>query len=208
MDIPKDVYQGAGVLMSYEDDIILGIRLDKDGKETGEIEYIGGWKEDGEIPSQTAFNELVEESGQVILDADWHDRATALYTFVQMWIWCFHVPLTDQEYAHVVQAHKELKKWDPHTTRSFKDITGRDEPARKGIAGFVSVPKKTFVNLVTEFHRMPPTKNRMTDAKKFGQDNRLLVKAVDGVSMPSTYALRGFNAVIFETHSEKIKEIF
>lgn len=203
-------YEGAGFLLSYKENILLGQRIKKAedlAKDpTPEIEYFGGKidQEDKNDPYATAFNELVEEVGIPILDAFWKQRVVPVHIFQpfsKKWIWCFRLELTDQEYARFVAANDALKHWPVDETKNFAPITGRTTSVRKSITTFVSVPLQTFRAYIAKFTAtVQKSKNRLTDAKEYRSKETLHAVQLSDSNAKLDIALRAFNIVIFEEH--------
>src|SRR5271163_349108 len=104
-------YEGAGFLMYYEDNFVLGTRIKKPEDLVKdpilEIEYMRGKidPEDNNDPLKTAYNELVEEIGVDILEKDWNTRITPIQTFQSIskkYIWCCLLKLSKKEYSNLV----------------------------------------------------------------------------------------------------------
>ena len=197
-------YEGAGFLLKHGGRFILGVRVKKpdDTDKTPEVEYAGGKVDlaDGNRPAKTAENELIEELGTRILDADWEQRAVIRHTyqpFTKKWIWCFELELRNTELQRVIDADSVLRLWNPAETRDFTVLTGRSEPSRKALAEIVSASVRDFTQLLGEFHAIPASANRMSDAKKF--TGKLPVVNLDGTGQRE-YRIRAFNMVIFEEH--------
>lgn len=204
-------YEGAGFLLSYKGNIILGVRQKKPedwAKDpVDEVEYMGGKPEaaDNNDPHLTAQNELTEEVGAPILSANWADRARIVHIFQpfsKKWIWCFRLELQDQEYQRLLEAAKELdtRTWDV----SFQGWTGRANPVRRALKTIVTTPVQSLTDYIRVFSQWPATENRMKDAKDFRA--ALQIQVMDTItSKPSAFPLRGFNAVLWEA---KVNELF
>jgi len=179
-------YEGAGFLMYYEDNFVLGTRIKKPEDLVKdpilEIEYMGGKidPEDNNDPLKTAYNELVEEIGVDILEKDWNTRITPIQTFQSIskkYIWCCLLKLSKKEYSNLVAADLAHDKWLVAEKRDLKNITGRSELVRKAISAFVIVDKQELVNYISNFSKVPVSDNRMADAKKYRNNSQIMLKA-------------------------------
>lgn len=198
-------YEGAGFLLSHKGQVLLGRRIKKEEDlkkdPTPEVEYFGGKidEEDKNDPYATAFNELVEETGQYILDDDWKQRTSIIHIFQpfsKKWIWCFRLELNEREYSKFVEANKLLVHWNVSEMRTF---VGRSTPARKSILSFVSVSEADFKAYVQRFtDTVPKSKNRLNDAKEYRLTNTLKATSLSDPNDTNQIALRAFNIVIFE----------
>lgn len=199
-------YEGAGCLLVYNDRIVVGKRIKttealvKDPTE--EVEYMGGKVEGDETPQQTAYNELVEELGVVVLKQDWLERATVKHIwqpFSKKWIWCFVVKLVNEEFAQLCKAASELSAWPADEKRNFEKFAGRKEEVRKAIDSLWTVGLDDFRAYLNGFTKnQPATDNRMKDAKKYRDTAALPCTAlVDGLT-EKAFPLRAFNTVLFE----------
>lgn len=206
-------YEGAGFLLSYQGNLILGSRIKKEkdlvADPTPELEYMGGKVEvaDFNDPYRTAHSELIEELGQDILEAGWRDRAQVIHIyqpFSKHWIWCFRLELTPTEHQRLLEAATNLAAWDKSETRNFSAVTGRSVATRKALEVIVQVDRAELVSYIERFHASPASENRMKDAKAFRAQAQLqghsVIDAQQIVAMP----LRAFNAVMFENHISKI----
>jgi 8-oxo-dGTP pyrophosphatase MutT (NUDIX family) len=200
-------YEGAGFLLKFASQYVLGIRIRKpdDKDQTPEVEYIGGKVEaaDNNNPAITARNELLEELGYDILDADWLNRVRVLRTFQpfsKKWIWCFELELSCNELFKLMRADHELRYggWDPSEECDFRPLTGRTSVSRKALAGLVVASALDFHNIIREFSTtIPNSGNRMRDAKN--TKLQLYTTHFNGTHQES-YRIRAFNMVIFEEH--------
>ena len=211
-------YEGAGFLLSFKDQAILGKRIKKEkdllSDPTAELEYMGGRIEevaDKNAPSNTAHAELIEELGADILDADWKDRAKIIHIFQpfsKKSIWCFRLELNQAEYDRLIVAAQNLATWPVTETRDFSKLTGRSEPARKALARLALVPLANLANYVESFANFPTQNggNRMKDAKDFRVGHRLSGVDLLDTDIKVEHALRGFNTLMFVNHiSELLK---
>ena len=202
-------------MLTYKGNFVLAARIkkEKDRKSdpVEEVEYMGGKPEGDETPYTTAYNELIEESGGSFLDTDWKLRATELHTFQpfsKKWIWCFLLELSDQEYSRLTKLDTELDSWDFDNPRDFYKLTGRKEPAVKGISGILQTKHENVLKYLLEFTKFPKTKNRMKDAKSYGTDptTKLFECSRLFSSDKVIRRVRGFNLVILEQHMEAIEK--
>jgi hypothetical protein len=204
-------YEGAGFLMYHEKEFVLGIRVKKPQDvikdPTVEVEYMGGKleKEDDNNPLKTAYNELVEEVGNDILDPDWKTRVVPIHTFQKFskkWIWCCLLRLTKKEYDNILAADKIHHEWKNAETRDLSKITGRSAPVRKAISSFVTVDAKDLLQYIENFSKVVVTEDRMKDAKTYRENKLKITRMSSGeiLELP----LRAFNTVIFEEHVKKI----
>lgn len=206
-------YEGAGFLLHYNENFVMGVRIKKAGDlvkdPITEVEYMGGKPEptDNNDPLQTAYNELVEEVGTVILEADWKSRITPLHTFQpfsKKWIWCILLKLTKAEYANLMITDMSTDSWPISETRDFSALTGRPEYVRKAISAFVQVSSVRMLSYVSQFRDLPGTDNRMKDAKLFQTSRDPLHLTRLSTGQVYELPLRAFNLVIMEKHAETI----
>jgi len=216
-NVDKSVYEGAGFLLTHQGKFVLSARHKKAGDAAKdpieEVEHFGGKpeNEDQGDPYRTGSAELIEEAGGEFLDADWRDRVTVLHIFQpfsQKWIWCFLLELNDAELAKLKELDSALDDWELGTTRSFKDLTGREEEARKAIDGIATADGSDVIKYIQDFKNfsIPDQKNRMKEAKVYGKDETLLFNCPRLSNGEEVYRrrLRGFNLVIFEEHLDTI----
>jgi hypothetical protein len=208
-------YEGAGFLMHHEGKFILGIRIKKPEDvvkdPTVEVEYMGGKpeKEDTNDPLTTAFNELAEEVGRNVLDADWRQRTVPIHTFQKFskkWIWCTLLRLTRTEYNRLLVADYEHDNWNVSETRDLSSVTGRTTPARKAVSRFVELEASDLTTYIQNFSEVSASNNRMNDAKTFRNTSPPLKVTSLFSRTTSSHPLRAFNTVIFEEHVRTIQE--
>jgi len=208
-------YEGAGFLLRFEGNIILGLRRKKPSDfskdPTPELEYMGGKIEHGDKndPLLTAYNELVEELGAIVLDTNWRERVSPLciyQPFTQMWIWCCLIDLNATEFARVTTAANGLEtdKWD--RDQPYASWTGRATvPVRRSLEAVFLCPVESITAFISGFKTVPASKNRLTDAKTYRNQAKLqCTNIVTGVK--AEYPLRAFNTVIWENHMERITQ--
>ena len=208
-------YEGAGFLLRYQNDFILGIRIKKPedaAKDpTIELEYMGGKpdKEDLDNPLTTAYAELVEEIGAPVLDDDWQSRLVPIHTFQKFskkWIQCELLDLTETEYKRIVAADSLHDQWDVKDTRDLSAITGRATPVRKAISAFVRVSAADLTRYIADFALVLNSGNRMTDAKQYRNTAKALPATRLSTGAVSAHPMRAFNTVIFEEHVATIQK--
>jgi hypothetical protein len=208
-------YEGAGFLLRYQNDFILGIRIKKPedvAKDpTIEIEYMGGKpdQEDLNNPLKTAYAELVEEIGTSVLDPDWESRRVPIHTFQKFskkWIHCELLDLNATEYNRIVAADLVHDQWDVKDTRDLSAITGRATPVRKAISAFVRVSAADLTRYIADFALVPNSGNRMTDAKEYRNSAKPITATRLSTGDTSAHPMRAFNTVIFEEHVAVIQK--
>lgn len=195
-------YEGAGFLLTYKGDVILGQRIGKETqKPTGEYEYMGGKPdpEDNNSPYLTANAELVEEVGGTFLRPGWSDRAELIHIFQpvsQKWIWCFKLELDADEFRNLRQLAIELDSWPIDETRDLSMLTCRKTPVRKALDGFCKFPMNELIENSKKFSELTyAPKETMKIAKQFSADNHL--HGVDMVTdEPVSGPLRAFNYLV------------
>lgn len=207
-DIP---FNGAGVLLVYEDQFIIGLRLKSPSvlakDPTEELDFMGGRKEDAdqEDPHVTAERELAEECGRKILEIDWRKRSTKLW-FQGNYVtgtWCFLVTLTKNEYDNLVAADLEHDNWKDNEPRI---PSGMVKPVKKEISGFVKVPIVDLLNYVKKFTAtVKSSGNREFDAKGFRVNNKLKAIRI-GTGQVYERALRAFNTALVEEHYDLVTQ--
>lgn len=207
-------YEGAGFILGYQGNIILGVRLKKPedlAKDpTIEVEYMGGKPEpeDDNNPLQTAHAELIEEVGGIILKDDWLSRIYTIHIFQpfsKKWIWCNLYNLDTTEYSRLERYAGELDsdKWN----KSFKSLTGREGSVRRSLRSIVSTPLHSLTDYISEFSEVASSGNRMKDAKTFRYIHDIPVTDIL-TGKTNHFPLRAFNTVLFESHVDKIVEFF
>lgn len=204
-------YEGAGFILKYKDNIVLGLRIKKPADfakdPTQEVEYMGGKpdKEDGDDPLQTAYAELVEELGGTILDSNWRQHVNPIHIFQpfsKKWIWCLLYQLNDAEFVALKQVAAQLNdtnKWG----KSFSHWTGRATPVSRAIESIYLCPLSEVSRYMSGFKKVLSSDNRLNDAKKYREQDKLAATHLltgENASFP----LRAFNAVMWEQHVEKI----
>lgn len=197
--------------------IVLGLRRKKAADAakdpTPELEYMGGKVEDADLndPLRTAYAELAEELGALVLDADtWRQRVKPLHIFQpfsKKWIWCLLYDLNDAEFARVREAARDIAlgsyKWD--VEQPYASWTGRPlTPIRKSLDGIFLCSATSMNAYITGFTRnVPASKNRLTDAKAYREQAKLRavnIATSDVIELP----LCAFNTVLWEQHVERI----
>jgi 8-oxo-dGTP pyrophosphatase MutT (NUDIX family) len=203
-EVDKNIFEGAGFLLSYKSNVILGARIKKQGDidPIEEVEYMGGKPEGQETPYQTAHNELIEECGGDPLDKDWENRCKVLHTFQpfsKKWIWCICLDLNDEEFKRITILDKNLDSWPIDELRMFPN---RSEPVRKALQALIMASKDDVIRYLSGFFEFPASQNRMKDAKSYGTREDILFTCYRLNDNDVTYRrrLRGFNLVIFENH--------
>jgi len=206
-------YEGGGFLLTYKGNVILGNRIKKPEDLAKdpilEVEYFGGKPEpeDENDPLRTAYNELVEEVGQNILNTTWRNHIVPIHIFQpfsKKWIWCSMLEVTDDEYQRLIEADRALDSWNVDEKRDFSKLTGRKTLVRKAIAKLVSAPTSELCEYITQFSTVPKSKNRLADAKAY-RDKTFKVSRISDTKDTMQFPLRAFNTVIFEDHVETIK---
>jgi len=204
-------YEGAGFILQYQKNIILGLRCKKPADfakdPTQELEYMGGKpeKEDGNNPLKTAHNELMEEIGWNILDSDWHTRVRPIHIFQpfsKKWIWCCLLTINDNEFANLKRAAAGLDDtliWG----NSFQRWTGRPGKVERAIESIYQCPVSEVTRYMNGFKQVPNSGNRMTDAKKYREADKLKVTHLLS-GEEHAFPLRAFNTVMWEEHVDKI----
>ena len=171
-------------------------------------------EEDNNDPLTTAYNELVEEVGDVILNDTWRERVTSIKTFQdasQKWIWCNLLELTTDEYQKLKLFDSVHDQWENSKERDFTSITNRSELSRKAVLGLVEVDSKDIVKYIREFSYIPSPSNSMSFcdrskvAKDYRKGNVLYAHRLFNHQDEYQLSLRAFNTVIFEQHFETIK---
>ncbi len=216
----KNIFEGAGFLLSYKSNFVLAARIKKQGDvdPIEEVEYMGGKPEGAETPHETAYNELVEECGGEFLDADWPTRCTELHTFQpfsKKWIWCFQLELTDAEFERLIDLDAKLDSWSVDKTCDFSAITkrapaeGEEAGTRKAVQGLLVASKRDVVKYLLDFCNIPASANRMKDAKAYGTREDILFTCSRIIRSDVHYRrrLRGFNLVMFETHKDYLQKM-
>ena len=203
-------FEGAGFTFIYKDSVILVTRLKKqkdlEKDSTKEVEYVGGKVEADEEPYDTAFAELVEELGGNPLEDDWPERAIPISTwqpFSKKWIWNYVLILNDAEFENLKNLDIALDHWGADEMKDFREITDRTETSRKAVEAVCAVNKYDFLDYVAHFSVYGDRKNRMKDAKAYGNDENTKLFTVTRISnADETHSrrLRGFNLVIIEQH--------
>jgi hypothetical protein len=209
-------YEGAGFLLRYNGAPVLGLRRKKEADKakdaTLELEYMGGKVEEADQndPFRTAYNELAEELGALVLDPDtWRSRAVPLHIFQpfsQKWIWCFLYDLNVEEWKRLRIAAADLKgatdKWD--RAEPYASWTGRAPvPVRQSLDGIYLCDPASMRAYMAGFAAMPASKNRMADAKAYRESAKLsATHLVNGTKVE--IPLRAFNTVMWEAHAERI----
>jgi len=206
-------YEGGGFLITHRGNVILGNRIKKPEDLAKdpilEVEYFGGKPEleDENDPLQTAYNEFIEEVGQIILNTTWRNRIIPIHIFQpfsKKWIWCSMLEVTDDEYQRLIEADRVLDSWNADVKRDFSKWTGRKEPVRKAIAKLVSVPTTELCAYIEQFTTVPKSKNRLADAKAY-REKTFNVSRISDTNDKMQFPLRAFNIVIFEDHVQTIK---
>lgn len=203
-------YEGAGFLLTYMGNVILGQRIGKETqKPTGEYEYMGGKPdpEDHNSPYLTANAELVEEVGGTFLRPGWSDRAELIHIFQpvsQKWIWCFKLELDADEFRSLRQLAIELDSWPIDETRDLSTLTNRKTPVRKALEGFGQFPIDELIGNAEKFSKLTYwlKDKSMKIAKQFSADNHL--HGIDIITGdPVSGPLRAFNYLVL---TEKLTE--
>jgi hypothetical protein len=193
---------------------VLGLRHKKPADfakdPTQEVEYMGGKpeKEDGNDPLQTAYAELVEELGSPILASNWRERVCPIHVFQpfsKKWIWCCLLTLTHIEFAALKNAAIQLNNEEKWEDQSFQQWTGRSNSVLRALDAIYLSPVAEISRYMSGFKQMPATKNRLADAKKYREQDKLhVIHLVTGEK--SVFPLRAFNAVMWEQHVDKFMQ--